>query len=196
MIKDLIIKNRSYRKYDERAEISKELIKELINNVRFVPSAHNLQPIRYYISTKREVNAEIFSILKWAAYLPDWDGPSEGERPSAYVIILADKKLNYNKEIIWCDIGIACQTILLQAVERGFGGCIIGNFNDILLSKIINVGNDYQPMLVLALGKPKESIILEETNSDKSIKYYRDNYGNHHVPKRKMEDILLNCMDD
>ena len=188
MIRDLIIKNRSYRRFYEDVPIEYKTLKELVDLARLSASAGNLQPLRYILSCEAKKNALIFQNLAWAMYLKDWSGPAEGERPSAYIIILEDKQIEHP---LHCDHGIASQSILLGATEKGLGGCIIGAINKPKLSQALNIPERYELLLVLALGKPKEKVIIEKLNPDKGIKYWRDSKGAHHVPKRALEDIIL-----
>jgi hypothetical protein len=90
------------------------------------------------------------------------------------------------------DEGIAGQTILLSAVEKGMGGCFIANVDRENLSKALNIPSEYVIKLVIALGYPKEEVVLEEIGADGDIKYYRDENQVHHVPKLKLEDVVLN----
>ncbi|WP_198003745.1 hypothetical protein [Methanococcoides burtonii] len=46
-------------------------------------------------------------------------------------------------------------------------------------------------MLVLAMGIPAEEIVLEETGKEKDIRYWRDENGRHHVPKRGLDEIIV-----
>jgi nitroreductase len=184
---EIVKKNRSYRVYYEEKEIPADILMEFVDNARLIPSAMNLQPLKYYIAdySKRDL---VFPHLKWAAYLTDWDGPQNGERPSAYIIILSDKNISSN--IKW-DHGIAAQTILLSAVSKDMGGCIIRNINIEGLTQSLEIPDNYTIELVIALGFPKEKIILKEINSGDDVKYYRDSEGNHYVPKRKLADIII-----
>lgn len=184
MIKDIALKNRSYRRFYEDLDITKEQLLDLIDTARLVPSGGNNQPVRYIGCCNRETNAKIFSTLKWAGYLTDWDGPTEGERPSAYVIVLHETGKNPA-----CDIGIACQTLLLAAVEQGMGGCFIANVDRAALAQIIDIPDGYSINLVLALGYPKEKVVITEIEKDGDIKYYRDENQTHYVPKYKTADI-------
>jgi nitroreductase len=93
MIKDLILKNRSYRRFFEDFKVSCDTLRELIDLARLSASAANRQPLKYVISCVEEKNSVIFSNLAWAAYLKDWPGPPEGERPSAYIVLLGDKNI-------------------------------------------------------------------------------------------------------
>jgi len=188
MIKELVAKNRSYRRFHQEVTIEYETLRELVDLGRLSASAANMQPLRYILSSDSKKNALIFQHLAWAMYLKDWSGPAEGERPSAYIIILEDKKVEHP---LHCDHGIAAQSILLGAIEKGLGGCIIGAINKPKLRQVLNIPERYEIILVLALGKPKEKVVIEKLKSDGSIKYWRDSEGVHHVPKRALEDIIL-----
>jgi nitroreductase len=188
MLQDLIEQSRSCRRFYENEKIPIEYLKDLVNLARLSPSASNLQPLKYILSDKPEKNAKIFRNLSWAAYLTHWQGPAEGERPSAYIIILGDTSIvkSFN-----CDHGIAAQTILLGACEKGLRGCIVGSINRQAIHEELNIDTSYKILLVIALGKPKEIIVLEKVKADGDIRYWRDKDGKHHVPKRNLEDIIL-----
>ncbi len=188
MIRDSIIKNRSYRRFYEEVPIELETLKELVDLARLSSSAGNLQPLKYILSSDPQKNALIFPHLAWAGYLKDWSGPCEGERPSAYIIILGDKEITQS---FGCDHGIAAQSILLGATEKGLGGCIIGSIKRQGLRKALDTPSRYEILLVLALGKPKEIVVIEEVGSTKDIKYWRDSGGLHHVPKRALDELIV-----
>lgn len=188
MIKDLVIANRSYRRFHENERISRETLIELVDLARNSGSAANLQPLKYVLSTEPEMNSRIFSTLAWAGYLKDWPGPEEGERPAAYIVILGDTTLTKN---YWCDHGIASQSILLGAAEKGLGGCMLGAINRDELRQILSIPEHLEILLVLALGKPAEKCIVEPVGKDGSIRYYRDENSIHHVPKRSLEEIVV-----
>jgi len=187
MIEELVRRNRSYRRFHENRIIEKETLQELINLARLSPSSANLQPLKYIISNTPEKNSLIFPCLAWAGYLKDWPGPQEGERPSAYIIILGDTEITRN---FGCDHGIAAQSILLGATEKGLNGCIVGSVKRDKLSKSLNIPERYEILLVVALGARKETVVLEEVKSN-DIKYWRDEKGAHHVPKRPLSEIIL-----
>lgn len=186
--KSLVLKNRSYRRFDESVEICKDLLLELVELARLTPSAANLQPLKYFVSADRELNDRIFPYLNWAGYLKDWPGPGPGERPAGYIIICGDSEISKN---IDCDHGIAAQTILLGAVERGLGGCMIASLDRNGLRKEIALPEHLRILLVLALGKPAETVVLEEAGQA-GIRYYRDENQVHHVPKRPLKEIVIN----
>ncbi|MDM8555796.1 nitroreductase family protein [Desulfococcaceae bacterium HSG7] len=188
MIADLIRRNRSYRRFYQNHPVSGDTLEELVNLARLSPSAANLQPLKYILAADSKINAQIFECLAWAAYLKDWPGPQEGERPSAYIVILADTTIS---KTVDCDHGIACQSILLGAREIGLGGCIIASINREKLRDVLKIDAKYKIMLVIALGKPREEVVIEAASPDDSIKYWRDDKNVHHVPKKNLNDIIL-----
>jgi nitroreductase len=188
MIRELIEKNRAYRRFYEDVKITREALEELIDLARISSSGANLQPLKYILSCDEEKNSIVFPHLRWAGYLKDWGGPKEGERPSAYIIMLLDKEISSN--CMW-DHGIACQSILLGATEKGFGGCMFGSVDKAGLRKDLNIPDRYEIVLVMALGKPKEEVVLEDIGENGDIKYWRDENQVHHVPKRKLKDLIL-----
>lgn len=186
MIKELTLKNRSYRRFYEDKKITMDTLKELIDIGHNTPSAANKQPLRYKLVNDERENEKVFECLGWAGYLKDWNGPEKGERPTAYIIMVTKADVNSS----W-DEGIAGQTILLSATEMGLGGCFIGNMNKQKLAEIIGLEKDMIVKLVIALGYSKEEIVLEDITSDGDFKYYRDEHQVHHVPKVRVGDIIL-----
>lgn len=186
MIKELALKNRSYRRFYQDKKIDKATLIELVDIASKTPSGANAQSTRYKISCTEEENAKVFKSLRWAGYFKDWDGPVEGERPAGYVILVGKKDKNAAH-----DEGIIGQTILLAAVEKGLGGCFIGNIDRAQLDKDLNIPEGMTVKLVIALGVPKEEVVIETVNEGDDIKYYRDEQQVHHVPKIKLEDLLL-----
>ncbi len=187
MLKDLILKNRSYRRFYEEHKIAVEELKELVNLARLSASGRNLQPLKYFLSADEETNQKVFSTLAWAGYLKDWDGPEEGEKPSGYIVILGDTSLTKN---YFCDHGIAAQSMLLGAVDKELGGCIFASIQREKLKQLLNIENHFEVLLVIALGKPKEKVVIEEVKNG-DIKYYRDEKQVHHVPKRSLDELII-----
>ncbi len=188
MLEDLIRNNRSYRRFHQDVPITMETLRALVNLARLSASGANLQPLKYVLSCDPGVNASIFPHTRWAGYLQDWTGPAEGERPSAYIIILGDTDI---RKSFGCDHGIAAQSMMLGATERDLGGCILGALDRDSLQKVLKIPERYEILLVLALGKPKEEVRLEEVGPEGDIKYYRDEDGVHHVPKRPLDNLIL-----
>jgi nitroreductase len=188
MIRDLVMQNRTYRRFYQEVAVEYKMLRELVDLARLSASAANLQPLKYVLSCEPQKNALIFPHLGWAGYLKDWHGPCEGERPSAYIIILNDTRISQSVD---CDHGIAAQSILLGATEKGLGGCMIGTVQRQKLRKTLDIPSNYEILLVLALGKPKEQVVIEAFDADNDIKYWRDSDGKHHIPKRQLDDIIL-----
>jgi len=189
---ELIKKTRTIRRFKQDKAIPEETLKGLINLARLGGSARNCQPWQYLVVTDdRECNS-IFPYIAWAGYLSDWKGPSEGEKPSAYILCLLNKEwLKGNDKEAWFDLGLATQNMLLGAMEQGIGGCRIGAFSP-KMADLYKFPEHLQLSLVIALGYPVETVVLEDTGQDGDIKYYRDNEEIHHVPKRPLADIILN----
>ena len=190
MLRDLVLNTRSYRRFHEEVAIDMETLRELVDLARNTASARNLQPLRYILSCDRLMNARIFPNLSWALNLKDWPGPAEGERPSAYIVVLSTKEGGWSF-VSDCDLGIAAQTILLGATEKGFGGCMLASIRKEGLQEIFNVPDGLDFRLVIALGRPKEKVVLETVGPDGKITYWRESDGTHHVPKRRLEDIVI-----
>ena len=190
-ILNLIKKNRSYRKFDESKPVTREDLERFVNCARFTAASVNLQPLRYYLSAKAETNSLIFKHTKWARLLKDYEGPAEGERPTGYIVVVEDKQVAANADRFLVDVGIVSQSILLAAVEAGFGGIMIRNFVPAELARDLGLSDRYVPMMILAVGAPAEQIVLEEIDEGQPTAYYRDENGIHHVPKRKLNDIIL-----
>jgi nitroreductase len=189
MIKNLIKKNRSYRRFHQNHRVDVETLRELVDLARLSGSAANLQPLRYILACDPQINEQIFACLGWAAYLKNWPGPKEGEQPPAYIIILSDiAKAN---DYVGYDCGIAGQSILLGAVEKGLAGCMLGSINRKKLKDILNIETEFKILLVIALGEPKEEVVIETVGHDNNIRYWRDDKEIHHVPKRKLSDVIV-----
>jgi len=188
MVKDLIVKNRSYRRFYQDVDMDESIMRELIDHARLSGNAANKQTLRFMYACDREKNEKVFSTLGWAGYLKDWDGPVDGEKPAAYVVILDDTRTTIGFK---CDYGIAAQSILLGAVDKGFGGCMIATIDKERLRDFLSIPEDYEILLVIALGKPREEVVIETVGPDGDIKYWRDEKGVHHVPKLSLDDVIL-----
>ena len=191
MFKDLVLKNRSYRGYNEYRKITKEELYELIDVARVTASASNRQPLKYYIATEKEEVEGILSLTKWGGALPELHLPKEGTHPTAFVVILQDKNIQPNTQAVLIDVGIAAQTLLLSATEKGLGGLMIRNFGPDPLTEMLKLPENLVPVLVVALGKPEETVRLVELPIDGNTNYYRNDNNTHFVPKRELKDIVI-----
>lgn len=188
MIKELVTRNRSYRRFDQSARIAPETLRELCDLMRLSPSGRNAQPLKYMIVSTEDMCARVFTTLAWAGYLKDWDGPEEGERPAAYVVVLGDTAIASNFGI---DAGLSIQSLLLGAAEKSLGGCIIQSVKRDELAKVLDVSAGLEILYVIALGKPVERVVIEQLPADGDFKYWRDEQHVHHVPKRALKDLII-----
>ncbi len=188
MIRELVIKNRTYRRFDQESVIVEQQLRDWVDLARMTSSGQNNQPLKYFLSCEKETNEMIFRHLKWAGALKDWDGPEEGEKPSAYIVMLVDTNISEN---YWWDHGLAAQSILLAAVEEGYGGCMFGSVDRKNLAEDMNLPERYEIIMVIALGKPVENVTMVPVGEDGNMKYYRDEEGNHYVPKRSLDEIII-----
>ncbi|HNU77815.1 MAG: nitroreductase family protein [Prolixibacteraceae bacterium] len=185
-LQELVLKNRSYRRFRQSEPITTDQVKKWIGLARLSASGRNMQPLKYAISTQRPLNDSIFSHLAWAGYLSDWKGPAEGERPAAYIVVLHDTKISGK---YYCDDGIAMQSILLGAVNDGYGGCIIGSVNRAAVAQLLGLPPSLEILWIIALGKPAETVVIDEMQGD-DIRYWRDENSIHHVPKRSIDELV------
>ena len=186
--KTLALKTRSVRRFVSERKIPQELVVSLVDTARISPAASNKQCKKYVVVTEPEACDKVFSTLKWAGYLTDWDGPEKPEQPVAYVIILNDKTISPSSDT---DTGLVAGSIVLNAASQGIGACMLGAVNRKLLMELLGIdAQRFAVDLVVALGYPAEFPVLESV-VDGDIKYYRDENGKHHVPKRSLEEVLL-----
>ena len=186
-LKDIVFNTRSYRRFDESHRIEYKTLEGIVDLARLSASGANRQPLKYMVCNSQEDCSRIFPSVVWAAYLKDWDGPEPGERPSGYIIILGDRSIS---EGFGVDHGIAAQSMMLGATETGLGGCMIASIKRDKLRTEMRIPEKYEILLILALGKPVENVIIDEIK-DGDVKYWRDNKKNHHVPKRPLSELII-----
>ncbi|MGI6348565.1 MAG: nitroreductase family protein [Eubacteriaceae bacterium] len=187
-IKDLVYKNRTYRRFDQSHKVPMSVLEELVDLARVTSSGGNIQAIKFVLVTDEQMCQTVNDHIFWAGALPDWPGPAEGEKPTAYIITLRDN--NISKNTLW-DLGLATEAMLLGAVEKGLGACQFGSVKYAELSKVLELPETLVITSVLALGKPVEKVVLVDIPESGKTTYYRDENMVHYVPKRKMEDIIL-----
>lgn len=183
----MLRRNRSYRRFCESEKVPEAKIRAWIHNLRYTSSMRNAQPLKYRVVVRQEEVEAIYPLLKWAGYLPDWEGPKEGERPASFVVQLLDTTLS---ETARFDEGLHLSAFTLQAAEEGFACCIIAAFNAERIKELLHLGDRYKPLSIVAIGIPKEIVVVEELIGN-DIKYYRTADSTHHVPKRRGEELLV-----
>jgi nitroreductase len=188
MFKDLVSTTRSIRRYDESFKVNEATLREIVDLARLSPSSANLQALKFKLVTEpSQVNA-VFESIRFAAYLKDWSGPQPGERPTAYIIIVGDLNIKRQFDV---DAGIAAQSMLLGLTELGLGGCMMGSFKRDQLTELFDLEPTIEIVLVLAIGKPAEKVVIEPMKRGDDVKYYRDEEGVHHVPKRSLDELII-----
>ncbi|MEI8186509.1 MAG: nitroreductase family protein [Chlorobiaceae bacterium] len=186
--RDLVTQSRSYRKFDSGVPVDENVVRDLVELACYVPSAKNLQSLKYIAVTEPLTAAALFPSLSWAGYLADWSGPTDAERPTAYIIMLGDLSIGTE---FGCDSGIAAQTVLLGATASGIGGCIVASLDRQKIRQLLKIPDGYVILMVIALGKPVETVVIDQIAENESVRYFRDAHGIHHVPKRMLDDVLL-----
>lgn len=186
-LKNLLIADRSIRRFDASNKVGKQTLLDVVNLVRYCHSGRNLQPLAYRIVEQKEECDKVFPTLLWAGYYKDWDGPAVDERPTAYIIQCMDTRLTDNP---MCDEGLQLQALTLGCASLGLGSCIIKAFNKAAVAEILQIPEHYDVRYVLAIGYPAEKAeIVEMREGD--IKYYRDDNDTQCVPKRALKDIII-----
>lgn len=188
MVEELILKARSYRRFDENKRIPHELLVKMVDYARRTASGSNKQVLRYFIADDMEINKKVSECIGWAGYLTEWNGPVDGEKPAAYIVLLTENDANSAY-----DEGIAAQSIMLMAAENNIGGCFLLNVKREEMRKLLNIPEKYRIKLVIALGYPAEKVVIDDISEGEDIKYYRDGNDCHHVPKLGLKDVLINA---
>lgn len=188
MLKELIKKNRTYRRFDESVRIERLQIEHWLSVVRYTASMRNVQPLKYIIITDPEECNYLTEMATWAGYLPEWDGPSEGERPTAYLVQLLDTHIASSGAY---DEGLQLEAVTLMAVEEGFGACIIRSFSAADLVRRYELPEHLHPICIVALGKPTEEVVVETAKNTDDVRYWHDEQGVHHVPKRPLSELIV-----
>lgn len=191
MLRDIVSDSRSYRSFDESKKIGKEDLTDLIETARLCPSAVNRQPLKFRLVYEHDEVEEVLALTHWAGLLKDVKLPPEGHHPTAFIAILCDTSICENPESASVDVGITAQTIMLQACELGFGGCMIGAFDRNELSKALLIPKKLKPVLLLALGVPDETVFICDIPKTGDTAYFRDTAGLHFVPKRSAEELIV-----
>ena len=190
MMEALVLRNRSCRAFDESKPISRETMTKLIDLARCTASGMNKQPLRYRILSEDADIAKMLGNCRFGSALPDVTLPPKDGKPTGFILIFADKEAGSPDTLALKDVGIAAQTILLAATELGFGGCMLGSFDPERLCADFGIADRYVPQLAIALGKPAERALLTDV-CDGSLRYYRNDAGDHCVPKRGLDEVLI-----
>jgi len=184
---DLLKKNRTYRRFHEDQPVGRDMLVGLVDGARYCASSANRQALKFIVASEPEEWDLVFPHLEWASSL-EWTGPVEGERPTCYIILLGDREIHPSVSI---DPGIVAQTMMLLATEQGYGGCMFGAVDRKHLRIDLQIPKRFKIELVMAFGRPAETVVLEEVTDPKNFDYWRDANDVHHVPKRPLSEILV-----
>ena len=192
MFLDLVKQARSHRGFRQDRKVTRRELEHLVECARFTPAARNDQVLKYYLAEKPETVAAIQPLTKWAGALAELHLPRKGAEPVAYIVICLDGSLAENPAPYQRDVGIVAQTMLLAAAEMGLNGCMIGSFAAGELREKLGLPEAIKPQLLLALGEGTDRIVMTDVGEDGSTTYYRDAEDTHYVPKRTLEQLILN----
>lgn len=192
MFLDLVKQARSHRGFRQDRKVTRQELEHLVECARFTPAARNDQVLKYYLAEKPETVAAIQPLTKWAGALAELHLPRKGAEPVAYIVICLDGSLAENPAPYQRDVGIVAQTMLLAAAEMGLNGCMIGSFAAGELRETLGLPETIKPQLLLALGEGTDRIVITDVGEDGSTTYYRDAEDTHYVPKRTLEQLILN----
>jgi len=192
MFLDLVKQARSHRGFRQDRKVTWQELEHLVECARFTPAARNDQVLKYYLAEKPETVAAIQPLTKWAGALAELHLPRKGAEPVAYIVICLDGSLAENPAPYQRDVGIVAQTMLLAAAEMGLNGCMIGSFAAGELREKLGLPEAIKPQLLLALGEGTDRIVMTDVGEDGSTTYYRDAEDTHYVPKRTLEQLILN----
>lgn len=182
---DLILSRRTIRQF-KPDPVARDILEQLVNAARLAPSAANLQPLEFVVVDEEELRSQLFPCLKWAGYISPEGNPQPGQEPVAYIVVLANLKVK--QKGYEHDVGAAVENMILAAWEKGIGSCWIKSVDRAKVSEILKIPGKYEVDSFLALGHPAEKPQLEDMKD--SVKYWKDEEGRLHVPKRKLSDII------
>ncbi|MDO4672141.1 MAG: nitroreductase family protein [Porphyromonadaceae bacterium] len=182
------MRNRTYRRFKEDVRIPEEKLEEWVENARYTASMRNVQPLKYIIVSQPEKCNKLTEMVTWAGYMPEWEGPKKGERPTAYIVQILDTDVAASGRY---DEGLQLEAITLSACEDGFGSCIMLSFSQGDMTRYFDLPENQFPLAVVALGKPAEHVVIDDMLPYADVKYYRDDNDIHHVPKRTVDELIL-----
>jgi len=179
---------RTCRRYAGNKPLPVGTLEYLVDCAHLTPSGKNAQPLRYAIVEQPESCATVYSALRWAGALKDWDGPEEAERPTGYIILCAPKTAGPLTSI---DLGISAQTINLAAQDKGLATCMLVSFNPTIIAPLIKLPEDMSILLVMSIGYPVEERHIASVPESGKLTYWRDEKQVHYVPKLALKDVIF-----
>lgn len=183
---DAVKERRTIRKF-RQDPLKQEDIMQIIDCARLAPYGANLQPLKFAVITDESKRKELYPLIKYAGYLTDWN-PEFEECPPVFIAVLNDTSLKPTAKSE-CDSGAAVTSMCLAATEFGIGSCWLGAIDRAMIKTKLGIDEKYDVTYMLGLGYPAQSGETFDMKDD--IKYYFDENGNVHVPKRMLSDIII-----
>jgi len=186
-LEDIIYRRRTIRRFKQDS-ISLDILKKLIDFARVAPMATNIQSLEFIIVENPDIREKLFPLVNFASLLPqDQRTPEKGREPTAYIIVLVNTKIK--RVLVDFNIGAAVENILLGAVNLGIGSCWMASINRKKIRELLEIPDYYDIKQVISLGYPDEESVMEPYKD--SFKYWKDDDGRMHVPKRNLDDIIF-----
>lgn len=176
---------RSIRKFKQKP-IPKSVLTKILESGRLAPSAGNLQPCEFIVVNEAKAKEDLFPALKWAFYIAPKGNPKKEDRPFTYIVTIVD----IDKSASWglIDATIAMESMTLAAWSFGVASCWLGAIDKDKIRQLLVIPKHYNVEFVLALGYPAEKSVVEKYKGD--VKYWKDEKGVLHVPKRSLASTL------
>lgn len=186
-VMELLTTRRTYRRFLQK-EVPDEVMEKILSAARLASSAANRQPLKYLVFRSAVMREKVFPLTHWAGYLPPEKGvPKEGERPMLYIAVIIDREISAENAAM-TDAGLAISNMTLAAWEEGVGSCIIGALDREALTELCSLPQNLSIHSVVAFGYPSHQSVVEDMTD--SVRYYLDENGDYHVPKRPLEEIV------
>lgn len=183
---ELLTRNRSTRGYDKNFVVTRDRLEKIVAVASKCPSGRNQQVLRFRLVTKDAGADKVLPLIKMGAALPELHLPFPGTEPEAFIVVCSTKQPD---PMVYFDLGIVCQSLLLRATEMGLNGLIMAAFNKAKLTEALQL--PYEPVAVLAIGKSIEKFRLKEIGEGESHNYYREDDGTHVVPKLGLKELII-----
>ncbi len=184
-----IQQRRTIRRFGQQP-LTAEQLRRYVDAARLAPSGANLQPLKYVIIQTKEIVDQLFGLVHWAAYLAPEGTPGLGERPTAYIAQIVDLKIKQAGYEL--DAGAAMENLLLAAEDDGVGCCWMGSVDYVRVSELLGLKETEKLIGIVSMGRKAERPVEDLWQG--SVKYYKDENGVLHVPKRPLEEIILREM--
>ncbi len=157
---ELVRKRESTRKYLSKP-VPRGIIDQCLEAARLAPSACNSQPWSFLVVDDANTINEIVKKSMSGLY-----AMNKFVKTAPVVIIVITEQSVYaarmggmlrNVKYNLIDIGIACDHLILQAVELGLGTCWLGWFNEKALKKVLGLPRSTHVDVAISMGYPDKT---------------------------------------